>query len=634
MNHNAINQLVANRVATAIAEYEANRVNATRPAGAGGDGPAGAGGARPAGGNVTPEDIHYVGIDNAYSTPWEEFKKLITDEYCPRNELQKMEQELWSLTMKGDDIVGYTNRFHKLVVMCPTMVTPKYKKIESDSNKIRWEDQQRGNNNRNNNHHHQQNRRHEVAALAEGRGYTRNLPLCNRCKLHHIGQCTVKFRIYQKVGHLAKDSRGKTLATSSNTQQQDGGACGRAYVMRTEEHQQDPNVVTGTFLLNDHYASILFDSGADKSLVSTAFSTLTDIAPSTLDTSYDVELANGNVSVIYTDHRSLQHMFDQKELNMRQRRWIELFNDYDCEIRYHPGKANVVADVLSRKERIKPRRDFKAPTEMMRGLDKQFKRRNDGGLYFMDLIWISSSGNEKENGVNILKSIDEGPFQVGTFRETLNEGEEGALHLGPERPRVYSDLSSEEKERYNVEIQATNILLQGLPKDIYTLINHYTDAKDIWDNVKMLLAGSELTKEDQESQLVALDEERLLFIAGGQDNADEYDAFDSNVDDAPTSQTMFMVNLSSADPVYDEAGPSYDSDILYKVHDHDNYQDAICELHVVHEMHDNVQPNHVVVSDAEYTSDSHMMLYDQSVKDNAESVVQNTVSSVPHDALS
>ncbi|GKA91796.1 hypothetical protein Tco_0813721 [Tanacetum coccineum] len=76
----------------------------------------------------------------------------------------------------------------------------------------------------------------------------------------------------------------------------------------------------------------------------------------------------------------------------------------------------------------------------------------------------------KENGVNILKSIDEGPFHMGTFREKLTEGTEGAPHL-------------------------------GLPKDIYYLINHYTDAKDIWDNVKMLLEGSELTKKDRESQL-------------------------------------------------------------------------------------------------------------------------------------
>ncbi|GJT30843.1 hypothetical protein Tco_0911118 [Tanacetum coccineum] len=107
----------------------------------------------------------------------------------------------------------------------------------------------------------------------------------------------------------------------------------------------------------------------------------------------------------------------------------------------------------------------------------------------------------KENGVNILKSIDEGPFHMETFRETLAEGNEGALHLGPKRPRVYSDLSPEDKVRYNADIRATNILLQGLPKDIYALINHYTDAKYIWDNVKMLLEGSELTKEDRESQL-------------------------------------------------------------------------------------------------------------------------------------
>nr|GEW94800.1 reverse transcriptase domain-containing protein [Tanacetum cinerariifolium] len=64
----------------------------------------------------------------------------------------------------------------------------------------------------------------------------------------------------------------------------------------------------------------------------------------------------GTKCTVFTDHKSLQHILDQNELNMRQRRWLELLSDYDCDIRYHLGKANVVADTLSHKERIEPLR--------------------------------------------------------------------------------------------------------------------------------------------------------------------------------------------------------------------------------------------------------------------------------------
>ncbi|GJX59462.1 retrovirus-related pol polyprotein from transposon TNT 1-94 [Tanacetum coccineum] len=101
---------------------------------------------------------------------------------------------------------------------------------------------------------------------------------------------------------------------------------------------------------------------------------------------------------------------------------------------------------------------------------------------------------------------------------------------------------------------------------------------------------------------VALDEEQLLFLA------DDCNAFDSDVDEAPTAQTMFMENLSSTDPVCNKASPSYDSDILSEVHDHDHYQDAISEHHEAHEM------------------------YDDYVKDNAVPLVQSNVSSVTNDA--
>nr|GFB72860.1 hypothetical protein [Tanacetum cinerariifolium] len=98
--------------------------------------------------------------------------------------------------------------------------------------------------------------------------------------------------------------------------------------------------------------------------------------------------------------------------------------------------------------------------------------------------------------------------------------------------------------------------------------------------------------------------------------ADDCDACDSDVDDALTAQTMFMVNLSSAYHVYDKAGPLYDSDILSEVHDHDHYQDVVCKHHEEHEMHDNVQLNHIVDSHADYTSNSNMIPYDKYVKDN------------------
>ncbi|GKF53218.1 putative reverse transcriptase domain-containing protein, partial [Tanacetum coccineum] len=66
----------------------------------------------------------------------------------------------------------------------------------------------------------------------------------------------------------------------------------------------------------------------------------------------------GTKCISFTNNKSLQHILDKKELNMRQRHWLELLADYDCEIRYHPGKANVVADALSRKEQIKPLREW------------------------------------------------------------------------------------------------------------------------------------------------------------------------------------------------------------------------------------------------------------------------------------
>ncbi|GKE48008.1 hypothetical protein Tco_1479266, partial [Tanacetum coccineum] len=275
---------------------------------------------------------------------------------------------------------------------------------------------------------------------------------------------------------------------------------------------------------------------------------------------------------------------------------------------------------------------------------------------------------------------------MGTIKDTFAEGTEGTQQLGPERARVYSDLSPEVKDRI---LEGSELTKEDRESQLYddfedfcqnkgeTIHDYYVRfAKLINDmrNIKMTMSIMQLNSmfvnnmlpewgrfvttvklnRAQENE-VALDEEQLLFIAGGQDNtidedmdeqpvqylaltmdnvfqADDCDAFDSDVDEAPTTQTMFMLNLSSANPIYDEAGLSYDSDILFEVHDNDHYQDTVYERHEVHEMHEDVQPNYVVDSHADYTSDSNMIPYDQYVKDNAMPVVQSNVSSVPNDA--
>nr|GEV49274.1 integrase, catalytic region, zinc finger, CCHC-type, peptidase aspartic, catalytic [Tanacetum cinerariifolium] len=280
----------------------------------------------------------------------------------------------------------------------------------------------------------------------------------------------------------------------------------------------------------------------------------------------------------------------------------------------------------------------------------------------------------KENGVNILKSIDEGPYQMGIVQEPLIEGTEGAPYLGLERPRVYSDLSPKEKDQYNADIRhkgETNHdyyvwfakLINDMRNIKMTMSRMQLNSKFVnnmlpeWgrlvtvvklnrglrdSNYDQLGQGMNLqgggaagyggvqnrvgnANPDQARQDLALNVDNVFQV-------DDCDAFDSDVDEAPTAKTMFMANLSSADPVTDEARPSYDSDILSEIQDHDHYQDAVCTHHEEHAMHDSVQLNHVVDSHADYMSDSNMISYDQYVKDSEVPVVYSNVSFVSNDA--
>ncbi|GKB29341.1 reverse transcriptase domain-containing protein [Tanacetum coccineum] len=196
-------------------------------------------------------------------------------------------------------------------------------------NKRKFDDTYRNNQNQQRQENKRQNTgRAYTAGSGEKKPYEGSRPLCAKCNYHHDGPCAPKCHKCNRVGHLARDCRSTTNAYTANNQRGtrtgqkptcyecgahghfkrdcpklkncgnqggNGNAPAKVYAVGRAGTNLDSNIVTGTFLLNNHYASILFDTGADKSFVSTTFSSQIDITPSTLDHYYDVELADGRI---------------------------------------------------------------------------------------------------------------------------------------------------------------------------------------------------------------------------------------------------------------------------------------------------------------------------------------------------
>ncbi|GKA20736.1 putative reverse transcriptase domain-containing protein [Tanacetum coccineum] len=129
---------------------------------------------------------------------------------------------------------------------------------------------------------------------SEKRGYAGSAPYCNKYRLYHEGPCTIKFTNCKK-GHYKSDCP-KLKNQNHGNKAANNDAHGRAYALGGGDGNPDSNVVTDTFLLNNHYAYILFDSRVDRSFVSTTFSTLIDIPPTALDVSYTIKLVDGRIT--------------------------------------------------------------------------------------------------------------------------------------------------------------------------------------------------------------------------------------------------------------------------------------------------------------------------------------------------
>ncbi|GJR44781.1 putative reverse transcriptase domain-containing protein, partial [Tanacetum coccineum] len=713
--------------------------------------------------------VRTLGHDAAYAMTWGTLKKKLTDKYCPKGEIKKLEIELWNLRVRGNDVAAYTQRFQELALTCTNFLADETKKVDKyisglpnnihgnvmsarpktlddaielandlmdqklrtyverqNDNKRKVDDSSRNNQQP---HKKQNVARAYTAGPGEKKVYIGNLPLYTKCNYHHTGQCAPKCGNCKRYGHTTNDyqvnnnnnnNKNKKAKAcyecgnighlkkncpklkNSGNGNGNGTAQGRAYALGGRDASPDSNVITGTLSLNNHYAIILFDTGANKSFVSNTFSALINITPTTLEihgctlnfinhpfnidlkelakqlsdkgfirplfspcgasvlfvkkkdgsfcmcidyyelnkltvknryplpriddlfdqlqgssvyskidlrsgyhqlrvrkkyipktafrtryghyefqvmpfgltnapaifmdlmnqvckpfldnfvivfiddiliysknkeeheehlklilellkkeelytkfsttpilslpkglenfivycdtshkglgavlmqnkkviayasrqlkiyeknyTTHDLELGAVVFALImwrhylyetrctvFTDHKSLQHILDQKELNMRQRRWLELLSDYDCDIRYHPGKANVVADALSRKERSKPLRvralvmtiGLNLPKQILEAQTEALKPENltaedVGGMLRQDLT--KERLKPRADGTLCLNNRSWLPCYGDLRTLVMHESHKSKYSIHPGSDKMYQDL--------------------------------------------------------------------------------------------------------------------------------------------------------------------------------------------------
>ncbi|GJR95122.1 putative reverse transcriptase domain-containing protein [Tanacetum coccineum] len=385
MTSAAIKEMINQHVIAALNVHEANRNRRLENGNGGGDGNGDGNGGGDGNGNGNGNnggnngdgnenrDVNRRGTEGVVGLiRWSEKMESVfhISNYPER---YQMETELWNLSVKNNDMATYTQRFQELTMMCTKMVPEEEDQVEkfigglldniqgnvivaeptrlqyvvrianhlmdkklkgyavrNAENKRRLENNYRDNRGqqppcKQQNTGGQNVARAYTAGNNEKRGYGGTFPYCNKCKLHHEGQCTVKCSNYRRFEHMTRDCRAAIVTTTQGTlgpnqsvitcfecgvqghyrkdcpkvkNQNRGNKArvpdvrGKAYVLGGGDTNPDSNTVMGTFLLNDHHSYMLFDSGADRSFVSNTFSALLDITPSTLDISYAVELAD------------------------------------------------------------------------------------------------------------------------------------------------------------------------------------------------------------------------------------------------------------------------------------------------------------------------------------------------------
>nr|GEZ48383.1 putative reverse transcriptase domain-containing protein [Tanacetum cinerariifolium] len=264
----------------------------------------------------------------AVSMSWDDFKIMMIEEFCSSHEMQNLKTELWNHAMVGAGHAAYTDRFHELArLVSPTEPKTIQKAVqisgaltdEAVRNGSIKKVEKRGNvgepsKDKSGREDNKRTRTRNVFASTAnpvGRENTGVWPKCTTCNSYHApeGPCRTCFN-YNRSGNLSKDCKGVPRNVNPvNARNPTVRACyecgstdhvrnqdrGKAFMLGAEEASQCPNIVTGTFTLNDHFATTLFNSGADYSFVSTTFIPLLGIKPNESGFRYEIEIASGQL---------------------------------------------------------------------------------------------------------------------------------------------------------------------------------------------------------------------------------------------------------------------------------------------------------------------------------------------------
>ncbi|GKC78066.1 putative reverse transcriptase domain-containing protein, partial [Tanacetum coccineum] len=389
-------------------------------------------------------------------------------EFCPSYKMQKLESELWNYAMVGAGHAAYTDRFHELVRLVPYLVTPKSRMIERPG------------------YHHLRVHEDDILKTAFRTRYGHfeftvmpfgltNAPTIFMDLMNRVSKRSAVSWACDKwfLDNFYKIAKSLTILTQKCKTFDWGEEQELAFQTMKDKLCNAPVLA----LPDGPEDFVLYcdASGIGQGCVLMQRDKVIAYASRQLKiheknyTTHDLELGTvvfalkiwrhylyRTKSVIYTDHKSLQHIFSQKELNMRQRRWIELFSDYDYEIHYHPGKANVVADTLSRKEREKPKR-VRAMNMILQSSVKD--RILEAQKEVVDKFAVLQKGtldNDKNREVmRLCYYLDIEKYEMGTFK-----GEEpwkGVVRFGKKgklAPRFVGPFEIIEKCLWKIRVDA------------------------------------------------------------------------------------------------------------------------------------------------------------------------------------